>query len=199
MAAFLEEVALSVDAMLGHLRSSWGWIVLRGVAAIVFGVLAFTMPGLTVAALVFAWGAYAFADGLLALVSGFRIRDGGKPMWSLVVIGLLGIAAGILTFLWPGVTALVLLAFIAWWALATGIFQVATAIRFRKVIPNEWLLVLSGLLSIVFGGLMLARPGAGALAVVWLIGWYATLYGLLMVMLGFRFRGVIHAVVPKPA
>jgi uncharacterized membrane protein HdeD (DUF308 family) len=96
-------------------------------------------------------------------------------------------------------TALVLLACIAGWALATGIIQVAAAIRLRKVIPNEWMLILSGLLSIAFGVLMLARPGAGALAVVWIIGWYATLYGVLMLLVGFRLRGVLHTVVPKPA
>ena len=190
---------MTIDAMLGHLRSSWGWVVLRGIVAILFGALAFAMPGITLAALVLVWAVYAFADGLLALVAGFKIREGGKPMWSLVVIGLLGVAAGVLTFMWPGMTALVLLALIAGWALATGIFQVATAIRFRKVLPNEWMLILSGLLSIAFGGLMLARPGAGALAVIWIIGWYATLYGVLMLVLGFRLRGVLHAVVPKPA
>jgi uncharacterized membrane protein HdeD (DUF308 family) len=190
---------MAVETMLGHLRSSWGWIVLRGIVAIVFGALAFAAPGITLAVLILVWAAYAIADGLFALVAGFKIRDAGKPMWPLIVIGALGIAAGLLTFMWPGMTALVLLACIAGWALATGIFQVATAIRLRKVIQNEWMLVLSGLLSIAFGVLMLARPGAGALAVVWIIGWYATLYGVLMLLVGFRLRGVLHTVVPKPA
>jgi uncharacterized membrane protein HdeD (DUF308 family) len=190
---------MSVDAMMGHLRSSWGWVVLRGIVAIVFGALAFSQPGITLAALVLVWGAYALADGLFALMAGLRIRDGGRPMWALIVIGLLGIAAGILTFVWPGMTALVLLAFIAGWALITGVFQIAAAIRFRKVIPNEWILGFAGVLSVVFGILMLARPGAGALAVVWLIGWFATLYGVLLVMLGFRMRGILTHVIPKPA
>ena len=88
---------------------------------------------------------------------------------------------------------------IACWALVTGVFQIAAAIRFRRVIPNEWMLILSGLLSVVFGVLMLARPGAGALAVVWLIGGYATLYGVLMLAVGFRLRGILHTVIPKPA
>ena len=190
---------MSIDAMVGHLRSSWGWIVLRGLVAIVFGALAFAWPGLTLAALILVWGGYAIADGVFALVAGFRIRDGGKPMWTLVVVGLAGIAAGLLTFMWPGMTALVLLAFIASWALATGIFQIVAAFRFRKLIQNEWLLIFSGLLSVVFGVLMLARPGAGALAVAWIIGWYAVLYGALLVMLGFRVRGILHTVIPKPA
>lgn len=190
---------MSVDAMMGHLRASWGWIVLRGVVAILFGLTAFVLPGVTLAALVIVWGAYALAEGLFALIAGFRIRDGGKPMWSLVVIGLFGIAAGILTFVWPGMTALVLLSFIALWALAIGIFQVAAAIRLRKVIANEWMLGLGGMLSIGFGLLMLARPGAGALAVMWIIGWYATLFGVLLVMLGFRLHGIVHQLTPKPA
>ncbi len=190
---------MAMNAMMGHLRASWGWIVLRGFVAILFGLAAFLMPGITLAVLVIVWGAYAIADGVFALVAGFRIRDGGKPMWSLVVIGLLGIAAGILTFVWPGMTALVLLVFIAGWALAIGIFQIAAAIRLRKVIDNEWMLGLGGLLSIAFGVLMLARPGAGALAVMWIIGWYATLFGVLLIMLGFRLRGIVHQMTPKPA
>src|SRR5439155_9193140 len=97
---------------------------------------------------------------------------------SMIVVGLIGIAAGILTFMWPQMTALVLLAFIAGWALATGIFQVFAAIKLRKVISNEWLLALSGVLSIAFGAIMIARPGAGALAVIWIIGWYAILFGV---------------------
>jgi uncharacterized membrane protein HdeD (DUF308 family) len=190
---------MSVDAMIGHLRGSWGWIVLRGVVAILFGLTAFVMPGVTLAALGSVWGLYALAEGLFALIAGLRIRDGGKPMWALVVIGLLGIAAGILTFVWPGMTALVLLSFIALWALAIGIFQIAAAIRLRKVIANEWMLGLGGLLSVGFGLLMLAQPGAAALAVVWIIGWYATLFGVLLVMLGFRLHGIVHQLTPKPA
>ena len=189
---------MAIGAMIGHLARSWGWIVLRGVAAILFGVLAFAWPNLTLTVLVIFWGAYALSDGLLALIAAFRIRDGGRPMWPLVVVGVLGIAAGVLTFMWPGMTALILLSFIAAWALITGIFQVVAAIRLRKMISNEWLLALSGLLSIAFGALMIARPGAGAVAVIWIIGWYAILFGLVHVMLGFRLRGLV-ASVPRPA
>ncbi len=181
---------MAIGTMVGHLARNWGWIVFRGVAAILFGVLAFAWPSLTLGVLVILWGAYAFADGLLALTAAFKIRDGGRPMWSLILIGLLGIAAGVLTFVWPRMTALALLSFIAAWALITGIFQIAAAIRFRAVISNEWLMVLSGLLSVAFGVLFIARPGAGALAVVWIIGWYATLFGVLLVMLGFRLKGL---------
>ena len=189
---------MAIEAMIGHLARSWGWVVLRGVAAILFGILAFARPNLTLTVLVIFWGAYALLDGLLALIAGLRIKDGGKPMWSLIVLGLLGIAAGVLTFLWPGLTAIVLLSFIAAWALVTGIFQVVAAIRLRKVITNEWMMVLSGLLSIAFGVLMLVRPNAGALAVIWIIGWYAILFGVLVVMLGFRLKG-LAASAPKLA
>src|SRR5512138_1364746 len=99
-----------------YLGRNWGWIVLRGVAAVLFGLLAITRPGVTLAALVFMWGAYAIADGILAMVAGWRIRDHGRPLWSLVVAGVLGVAAGVLTFRWPGVTALALLVVIASWS-----------------------------------------------------------------------------------
>ena len=183
--------------MMSQVNRMWGWIVLRGIVAIVFGIMAFAWPGLTLTALVLVWGVYALVDGVFALIAAFRM--GGKPMWALAIIGVLGIAAGVVTFLWPQMTALVLLAFIAGWALATGIFQIAAAIRFRKWISNEWMLALSGLLSIVFGAVMLWRPGAGALAVVWVIGWFAILYGVLLVMFGFRIKGFTNRMIPKPA
>lgn len=189
---------MAIGAMVHQLARNWGWIVFRGVAAILFGVLAFAWPSLTLGVLVVIWGAYALSDGLLSLVAAFKIKDAGKPMWPLVVVGLLGIAAGVLTFVWPGMTALVLLSFIAAWALITGVFQVVAAIRLRKVISNEWLLAISGVLSMAFGVLMLARPAAGALAVIWIIGWYATLFGVTLVMLGLRIKGLASSV-PKLA
>jgi len=174
--------------MLEHLGRNWGWIVLRGVAAILFGILAFVLPGITLAVLVIVWGAYALADGILALVAAYRVRDQGKPFWSLVIVGLLGIAAGIVTFIWPGMTALVLLLFIAAWAVVMGIFQIIAAIRLRKEIQNEWLLGLSGVLSVLFGIIMFAQPGAGALAVIWVIAAYAIVFGVLLVWLGLRLK-----------
>ncbi len=174
--------------MLEHLSRNWGWVVLRGVAAVLFGVLAFVWPGITLAALVIVWGAYALADGILSLIAAYRIRDQGKPFWSLVVVGLLGIAAGIVTFIWPGMTALVLLMFIAAWAVVMGIFQIIAAIRLRKEIQNEWLLALSGALSVLFGIIMFVAPGAGALAVIWVIGAYAIVFGVLLIWLGLRLK-----------
>ena len=148
--------------MLEHLSRNWGWVVLRGVAGVLFGVLAFVWPGLTLAALVIVWGAYALADGVLALISAWRVRDQGKPFGAMLIVGLLGIAAGIVAFIWPGITALVLLLFIAAWAVVMGVFQIIAAIRLRKEIQNEWLLALSGILSVLFGIVMFVHPGAGA-------------------------------------
>ncbi len=180
------------DTMWSDLGRNWGWIVVRGIAAMIFGVLALVLPGITLAALVLLWGAYALADGIIALIAAFRIRDRGKPFWALLVVGILGIAAGILTFIWPGMTAIVLLAFIAAWSLVMGIFQIIAAVRLRKSIENEWLLGLSGLLSIIFGVLMLINPGAGALAVIWVIGAYAIVFGVLLIALGLKLRSRTH-------
>ena len=134
--------------MLELLRRNWGWVVLRGVAAVLFGLLAFALPGITLAVLVLIWGAYAIVDGVLALIAAYRVRD-RRPFWSLLIVGLLGIVAGVVTFLWPVMTALLLLMFIAAWAVVMGIFQIIAAIRLRKVIQNEWLLALSGVLSVL--------------------------------------------------
>ena len=180
------------DTMWSDLGRNWGWIVVRGIAAVIFGVLALVLPGITLAALVLLWGAYALADGILALIAAFRIRDRGKPFWALLVVGILGIAAGILTFIWPGMTAIVLLAFIAAWWLVMGIFQIIAAVRLRKSVENEWLLGLSGLLSVIFGVLMLINPGAGALAVIWVIGAYAVVFGVLLIALGIKLRSRTH-------
>jgi uncharacterized membrane protein HdeD (DUF308 family) len=174
--------------MLDYLGRNWGWIVFRGLVALLFGVLAIAWPGITLAALVIVWGAYALADGLLALIAAWRVRDQGRPFWSLLIVGLLGIAAGVVTFLWPAITALSLLMIIAVWAVAMGVFQIAAAIRLRKVIQGEWLLGLSGLASVIFGVVVIARPGAGALAVIWLIGSYAIFFGILLIALGLRLK-----------
>jgi len=181
---------MAVASTLGNLARAWYWIVLRGLFAVLFGIFAFIWPGITLAALVLVWGVYAIADGVMALIAAYTMHEEGKPMASLIVVGILGIAAGIVTFLWPGMTALVLLLFIASWAVLMGIFEIAAAIRLRKHIENEWLLGLSGLVSILFGVLMFLQPGAGALAVIWLIGSFAIFFGILLIALGFRLKGL---------
>jgi uncharacterized membrane protein HdeD (DUF308 family) len=176
------------QAFLELLGKNWGWIALRGAAAVIFGVLAFAWPVKALFVLVLFFGAYALVEGIFALIAAFRVRDGGKPMWSFVVIGILGIAAGIVTFLWPGITALALLSLIAVWALFMGVFQIVAAVRLRKEITHEWLLGLSGLLSVVFGVAMLARPVEGLLAIVWVIAAYSIVFGILLIVLGFRLK-----------
>jgi len=170
---------------------NWWLIALRGVIAVLFGVLAWIWPGITLLALVVLWGVYSFADGVLSLVTAFRWRDSGRPLWALILVGLAGIAAGILAFLWPQITALVLLMFIAAWAIVIGIFQIVTAVRIRKEIDNEWLLGLSGAISVIFGVLMVASPGAGAIAVVWLIGVYAVFFGVLLIGLSLKLKNLM--------
>ena len=173
---------------LEHLGRNWGWVALRGLVAVLFGIGAFVWPGLTLAVLVLIWGAFALIDGVLALIAAFRIRDRGKPFWSLVVVGVLGIIAGVLTIIWPEITALALLMLIAAWAFVMGIFQIIAAIRLRKAIENEWLLGLSGLLSVIVGVLLFLRPGEGAVALIWVIAGYAVVFGVLLLILGFRLK-----------
>jgi len=167
------------------------------VAAVIFGILAFAWPGVTLVVLALFFGAYALIDGICALVAAYRGREGIKPVWPLVLIGLLGVAAGIATFLWPEMTALALLMFIAVWALLIGIAQIAAAIRLRKEIDNEWMLGASGALSVLFGALMIASPGAGALAVAWIIGAYSMAFGLLLIVLSLRLKKVADRTAPR--
>jgi len=174
--------------LLKTLGRTWWLVLLRGIAAIVFGILAWTWPIATVITLVLFWGAYALVDGVAALVAGWQAKDSGKPMWTIVLVGVVGIAAGIFTFVQPGVTAIALLMLIAVWAIVHGVFEISAAIRLRKEIENEWLLILSGVLSVAFGGLMILNPGAGALAVLWIIGVFSVAYGALLVVLAFKLR-----------
>jgi uncharacterized membrane protein HdeD (DUF308 family) len=189
----MEVKPMPLSALLEAATRNWWLVTLRGVIAILFGILAWIWPGITLLALVVLWGVYSIADGVLSLVTAFRWRDSGKPLWPLIIVGLAGIAAGIIAFMWPQITALVLLMFIAAWAIVIGIFQIVTAIRIRKEIENEWLLGLSGLVSVIFGVLMIASPGAGAIAVVWLIGAYAVFFGILLIALSFRLKRLAPA------
>src|SRR5215204_5862712 len=179
--------------MLHALTKFWWLVLLRGIAAIVFGVLAFVWPGLTLLTLILLYGAYALVDGVFALIAAFTGGAKPVPTWWLIVVGLCGIAAGLVTFFWPGVTALVLIFFIGAWAIAHGIFEMVGAIKLRKEIDNEWWLILAGALSVIFGVIVLAAPGAGALALVWLIGAYSLVFGILLVGLSLRLRKHRHA------
>ena len=174
--------------MVTVLARNWWALVLRGLFAVLFGIIALAWPGITLGALVLLYGAYALADGVFAIASVMAGRTWGRPWWSLLVEGLVGIAVGIMTFAWPGLTALVLLYLIASWAFVTGIFEIVAAIRLREEIRGEWLLALSGILSVLFGVALVIWPGAGALALIWVIGAYAIAFGVLMIALGFRLR-----------
>jgi uncharacterized membrane protein HdeD (DUF308 family) len=171
------------------LSRNWWAVSLRGLAGVLFGIITFIAPGISLAALVLLFGAYAFADGVLAVVTAVRRR--GSNRWGMLLLeGLVGIAAGVLTLLWPSITALALLYVIAAWALVTGAFEIAAAIRLRKVVTGEWILALSGVLSMALGVLLIVAPGPGALAVVIWIGAYAFVFGVLLFALGLRLKGL---------
>lgn len=179
-----------MQTLAGLVSRYWWVIALRGVVAIAFGVLAFAWPGVTLTALVLLFGFYAVVDGIASIVVGIREYGERERWWATLLGGLISLGAGIATFLVPQITALALLTLIAIWAILRGIFEIVAAVRLRHVIRGEWLMGLGGALSIAFGLFMLARPGAGALAVVWWIAAYAVMLGLLLVALGFRARGL---------
>jgi len=179
---------LAGPALLRALADNW-WLLLRGIASAAFGCLAFFWPGLTLLTLTFLWGAYAASDGVFALWAAVSGQGGEMaPRWWLAVVGVAGILAGVLAFVWPGMTALVLLMFVASWAIIIGVLQIWGAIQLRKEMEGEWLLALSGVLAIAFGVILIAQPGAGALALVWTIGWFAVLAGCIYIMLAFRLK-----------
>lgn len=188
--------------MLIAFTTNWWALALRGLAAIIFGILAFIWPGITVTALVLVFGAYAIVDGIFGIVAGVRAPNEFRRWWLLLIEGIVSVAAGIITFIMPGMTALVLLFVIASWAIVTGVIEIIAAIQLRKQIIGEWLMVLMGIASIVFGGLLLYDPAAGAVTLVWIIGAYAILFGVLLMALGFKLRGVeraVHGTEPHPA
>ncbi len=170
------------------LKLNWWLLALRGLVAVLFGVLAFIWPGVTLLTLVWLFGAFALVNGLLSLVLAAKAPKGYPRLGSLILGGLLGILAGLLAFVMPGITALGLLILIAAWAVVTGILEIIAAIRLRKIITNEWLLILAGIASVAFGVILLLRPAAGALALIWWIGAWALIFGILMIVLAFRMR-----------
>lgn len=183
--------------MLSSLSRNWWLVALRGTLAVIFGAAAFVWPGLTFEVLVLLFGAYAFVDGVIVLSFGLVAAGDGQRWWPLVLGGVVGIATGVLTFVQPAAMALALVYVIGAWAIVTGILEIAAAIRLRNVIANEWLMGLSGALSIVFGAIVLAQPNTGALALVFLFGFYAILAGISQISLGFRLRGLGESLQPR--
>ena len=171
------------------LARNWWVVLLRGLAGIIFGLVTFFEPGISLAALVLLFGAYAFVDGVFSIVTSVR-RRGADRWWLLLLEGIAGILAGIATLIWPAITAIVLLYLIAAWALVTGVLEIAAAIRLRKVITGEWLLALSGVASVILAVLLIIAPGPGALAVVIWIGAYAFVFGALLIGLSLRLRSL---------
>lgn len=178
--------SVSVFALPRLLARNWWLFLLRGVAALMFGVLSLVWPGISLATLILLFGAYALVDGIFALTAAIVGRGSTDIRWWLVLVGLVGIGIGIVTFFWPGLTALTLLYFIASWVIATGVLQVVGAIELRNVIEDEWWLILDGALSVLFGILLFIMPGAGALALIWLIALFAIAFEVLMI--GFAFK-----------
>ncbi len=172
--------------MLKALSDSWWVFALRGALALLFGVGALSYPGLTVLVLIIFFGIYALIDGVMALVMGI-----GEKKWSgYMLLGLISVAAGVVAIARPGATALALLFVIGIWALVKGVTEIVAAIQIRKEVEGEWALALSGVFSVLFGLFILVRPGAGALALVWLIAIYAFALGILQLMVGFKLRRV---------
>jgi uncharacterized membrane protein HdeD (DUF308 family) len=170
------------------LKLNWWLLALRGLIAVVFGVLAFMWPGATLLTLVWLFGAFALVNGILSFILAAKTPKGYPKVGSLIFGGLLGILAGLLALVMPGITALGLLILIAAWAIVTGVMELVAAVRLRKIIANEWLLILAGIASVAFGVILLLRPAAGALALIWLIGAWALVFGILLMILAFRMR-----------
>jgi uncharacterized membrane protein HdeD (DUF308 family) len=180
-------MANGISAPLLMLSEFWWALALRGLVGILVGLVAFFLPLPTLTALVWLFGAYAFVDGVFNLIAVWR-RTRARPWWALLLEGIAGVAAGVISFLWPGITAIALVYLVAAWALITGVLGIISAIRLRKEIKGEWLLVVASVLSVLLGVVLAIAPGAGAIGLVWYFGAYAMAFGVLLVVLSFRLR-----------
>ena len=182
--------------MRNHLAREWWIVALRGALAIVFGILAFVWPGITLLVLIAFFGAYMLLDGIVALTQAIRFRRDRERWPALLLEGVLGIAIGLITAFIPGVTALVWLYTIAAWAIVTGILEIFLAIRLRREITGEWFVALTGVASIALGVALVLMPLAGLLAWVWLIGAYSIVFGALLIAFALRLRKIAPAAAP---
>ena len=177
--------------MLGLVARDWWVFAIRGIAALVFGVLAFIWPETTLTVLVLFFGAYVLVDGVALLVALIRGDETARRHgWAVGIMGVLGVVGGIVTFFWPNITALTLLYLVALWAIAMGVFQMMAAIALRREIDGEFWMGLGGLLSVAFGAYLLVFPGTGLLSLVWLVGFWAVAFGVSSLRLAFRLRGI---------
>ncbi len=179
--------------MRAFLSRYWWVFLVRGIAAMLFGILAFALPGITLASLVLVIGAYMLVDGALALWAAVTGQTAIENRWLVGLQGVLGVAVGVLTFLMPGITAIGLLVFIVAWALAIGVLQIVAAIVLRKEIEGEFWLGLSGVLSLLFAILVMANPDQGAIAVIWAIGAYAIVVGAMLIAFSLGIRKQANA------
>lgn len=199
MQAFPDPAGVPASLTRQGLAARWWVVLVRGLVAIVFGVVAFTWPGLTILTLVLFYGAFVLADGILAIAAAISGRGPSQARWWLVLSGVLGILLGLVAFVFPAAVALVLLFLIAAWSIVTGVMEVVAAIQLRKEIEHEWLLIVSGVLSVLFGLVLMALPVAGALAIVWLIAAYAIVSGIVYVTWALRLRSMNGRGTPQAA
>jgi uncharacterized membrane protein HdeD (DUF308 family) len=178
--------------MRASIAKNWWALVIRGLFGIGLGVVTFVWPGITLASLVILFGAYALVDGVFAIVAAVRAMEAHDRWGALVIEGIAGIVAGVLTVAWPAITALWLIYIVAAWAIITGVFEIVAAIKLRKHVQGEWLLALTGVASLIFGVLIMAAPLAGALVIAIWVGAYAFVFGVMLVALGFRLRSWAH-------
>ena len=177
--------------MLAKLMSMTWWVLLlKGTVSIVFGIVAYAWPGMTLASLVTVFGAFALVDGVFGVLQAIGGRKEHEHWWVVLLEGLLGILFGWICLTTPGITVTVLMLFIAFWAISTGVMRIVMAVRLRKEIEGEWWMALSGLVSVIFGVVVIAQPGEGALALLWLVAIWAILAGAFLVFLAFKVKGL---------
>ena len=185
--------------MVHVLARNWWALLIRGIAAVIFGILAFLWPGATIVAIGILFGVYAFIDGVFAIVAAVRAAEAHARWWPLLIEGIVGLVIAGITVYDIGITLLALYFTIAAWAFITGILEIAAAVQLRKALANEVWLIIGGLASIAFGVLMLWRPMAGALAVIWIIGAYAIIFGITLIALSLRLRKHANEMPPAAA
>lgn len=173
--------------LLRRMSENWWLFLVRGILAIIFGIIALAWPGVTLLTFAILFGVYAIVDGITAIMAAIR-GDGVMPRWWLILVGITGIVAGLIAIFWPDITVLLLITFIGAWAVVRGIFEIIGAISLRREIDNEWTLILGGVISVLFGVIVLIAPGGGALALAWLIGIVAIAAGVMFIGLAFRLR-----------
>ena len=179
-------------SMIEMLARNWWALALRGLFALLFGILALALPGITAETLILLFGIFAIADGIFAIVAAVRAAERHERWGAMVIEGIVGILAGLVAIFIPIAAALALVLVVGAWAFVTGILELVGAVKLRREIADEWLLVIDGVLSILLGLLMLIFPGAGLVALVWIIGIYALLFGIALIALAVRLRGHAH-------